>query len=55
MHELSENKHLVVFAPVLFNIFGDGRAMLVFIPEFHDVEAQTVHIEMNVALLKKRE
>ena len=26
--------------------------MMVFIPEFYDVEAQTVHIEMNVALLE---
>ena len=28
--------------------------MLVFIPELYDVEAQTVHIEMNVALLEIR-
>ena len=52
LYELSENKHFVIFAPVFLNILGDSWAMLVFIPEFYDVEAQTVHIEMNVALLE---
>ena len=48
----SENKHFVIFAPVLLNIFGHSRAMMVFVPELNDVEAQTVYIEMNVALLE---
>ena len=52
LYELSENKHFVIFAPVLLNILGDSWAMLIFIPGFYDVEAQTVHIEMNVALLE---
>ena len=37
---------------VFLKIVGHGRAMMIFVPKLNDVEAQTVYIEMKVALLE---
>ena len=46
-----ETEHLIVFAPIADFFFGDGGAVLVGVPEFDDVEAAAVDIEVDVALL----
>ena len=54
LYFLPKHKHLVILAPVLFNIFGNGGTVLVFVPKLDDVEAASVHIEVDVTLLEVR-
>ena len=45
-----KHEHLVVCAPVAFLGFRDGRTVVIFVPEFDDMEPAAVHVEMDASL-----